>query len=66
MKKTVKKISFILVIAIILASEVMPSSFPVPPVSDVSNQNMPEEKLEIWIIIFVVRCLCRRYVATNT
>ena len=41
MKKIVKKISFILVIAIILSSQVMASSLPVPPVSDVSNQNMP-------------------------
>mgnify|MGYP005770032681 FL=1 len=46
MKKTVKKISFILVIAIILSSQVMASSLPVPPVSDVSNQNMP---IIVWI-----------------
>ena len=41
-----KKISFILVIAIILSSQVMASSLPVPPVSDVSNQNIP---VIVWI-----------------
>lgn len=46
MKKIVKKISFILVIAIILSSQVMASSLPVPPVSDVSNQNIP---VIVWI-----------------
>ena len=46
MKKIVKKISFILVIAIILSSQVMASSLPVPPVSDVSNQNIP---FIVWI-----------------
>ena len=46
MKKIVKKISFILVIAIILSSQVMASSLPVPPVSDVSSQNIP---VIVWI-----------------
>ena len=46
MKKIVKKISFILVIAIILSSQVMASSLPVPPVSDVLNQNIP---VIVWI-----------------
>ena len=41
MKKIVKKISFILVIAIILSNQVMANSLPKPPVSDASNQNMP-------------------------
>lgn len=41
MKKIVKNISFILVIAIILSNQVMANSLPKPPVSDASNQNMP-------------------------
>ena len=40
MKKIVKKISFIVVIAIILSNQVMANSLPKPPVSDASNQNM--------------------------
>lgn len=59
MKKIVKNVSFILVIAIILSNQVMANSLPKPPVSDASNQNMP--------VIFWIRYVLEiALVLTNT